>query len=70
MGFLRPFLDIVTTSGSIGLPLGLIFIFVSGYLILRRREDDGPPWLPEKIPFVTNTYEYLTDMGSFLDRAT
>jgi hypothetical protein len=28
-----------------------------------------PPRLKETIPFVSNTYQYLTDMGGFMDRA-
>ncbi|KAH8659972.1 cytochrome P450 [Xylariales sp. PMI_506] len=34
------------------------------------RSTDLPPALPDTIPYVSNTYQYMTDMRNFLDRAT
>ncbi|CCF45829.1 hypothetical protein CH063_03708 [Colletotrichum higginsianum] len=37
--------------------------------ILRRRENE-PPSLPGLIPYISNTYQYITDNGRFLERAS
>ncbi|KAI0179259.1 cytochrome P450 [Hypoxylon sp. FL1284] len=37
---------------------------------LRQRNTIGPPTLDETIPYVSNTIQYLTDMGTFIDRVT
>ncbi len=37
--------------------------------ILWRSRSNGPPMLPETIPYVSNTYQYMTDMRTFLSRA-
>lgn len=45
---------------------------ILGYILKgRRKQAEGkqPPWLVERIPYITNTYQYWTDMESFLDRA-
>ncbi|KAI1413417.1 cytochrome P450 [Hypoxylon sp. FL1857] len=39
-------------------------------LVTTGKNEPQPPRLRETIPFITNTYQYLTDMGAFLDRAT
>lgn len=52
------------------LMLALPLFVVSMFLVSWRNDKRQPPWLGEDIPFVSNTYLYLTDMGNFLDRAT
>ncbi|KAI1139192.1 cytochrome P450 [Hypoxylon sp. FL0543] len=50
-----------------------IFVLSSVLVIVLsriRKNEPQPPRLKETIPFITNTYQYLTDMGTFLDRAT
>ncbi|KAF2647656.1 cytochrome P450 [Lophiostoma macrostomum CBS 122681] len=37
-------------------------------MALRPKKRKQPPHLPECIPCVSNTFQYLTDMGSFLHR--
>jgi hypothetical protein len=50
--------------------VALVLVFlVSGLLKLSPREKQ-PPYLKERIPYVTNTIQYLTDVGTFLNRVT
>jgi hypothetical protein len=37
--------------------------------VVRAKSQNGPPYLPGMIPFVSNTYQYLMDMKSFMPRA-
>lgn len=61
--------DLVTVAAWM---LGVLLFVVSAFSALRtgrtttRKE---PPWLRDTIPFVSNTWQYLTDMQGFLDRA-
>lgn len=45
--------------------LGLIVVFVYGSL--QRRKNTGPPWLRERVPWISNTWQYLTNMQAFLE---
>jgi len=47
-------------------------VILAALIALGRRGDGErePPSLPDTIPFITNTFQYLTDIGHFLDRAT
>ncbi|KAI0886387.1 putative cytochrome P450 [Annulohypoxylon maeteangense] len=50
----------------------VLIIFVSTVaftLALRITNDREPPYLKEHIPFISNSYEYLTDMSGFMERA-
>lgn len=38
--------------------------------ILTRSNAKSPPSLSDKIPFITNTIQYLTNAGTFIDRVT
>ncbi|KAK0634297.1 cytochrome P450 [Bombardia bombarda] len=38
--------------------------------LLRPSKSKAPPTLKERIPFVSNTIQYLTDCGTFLDRVS
>ncbi|KAI5862347.1 cytochrome P450 [Durotheca rogersii] len=59
---------------SLAIPFTIVLL--SGVLLitfvfrLLGKNEPQPPYLWEAIPFVSNTYQYLTDMGAFLDRAT
>ncbi|KAH9906271.1 putative cytochrome P450 [Xylariomycetidae sp. FL2044] len=35
----------------------------------RRSSRSQPPWLPETIPYISNTYQYIMKQKAFLDRA-
>lgn len=35
---------------------------------LRSSNSNQPPRLQDKIPYITNTIQYLTDAGRFIDR--
>jgi hypothetical protein len=41
-------------------------IIVSFYLRIPRKKV--PPSLPETIPFISNGYAYVSNVGTFLDR--
>lgn len=56
----------IALAFALSFPIGLILLLV----FWRRKETKHPPWLEEDIPFISNTYQYLTDMGKFLERAT
>ncbi|OTA83400.1 hypothetical protein M434DRAFT_83944 [Hypoxylon sp. CO27-5] len=51
-----------------------ISVLLTGLLVsllrLLHKNEPQPPYLKETIPFISNTYQYLTDMGAFLDRVT
>lgn len=36
---------------------------------MRQIEGKQPPWLAERVPYITNTYQLWTDMETFLHRA-
>ncbi|KAK1980220.1 cytochrome P450 [Colletotrichum cereale] len=40
------------------------------YFILARQGQDEPPSLPEILPFVGNTYQYMTNLPTLMDRAS
>lgn len=46
-----------------------LVVLLSGLLQLSSRGKQ-PPYLKERIPYVTNTIQYLTDVGTFLNRVT
>ncbi|KAI1342868.1 cytochrome P450 [Xylariaceae sp. FL0016] len=48
--------------------LSLFAITVAAYLL--RPDPHQPPCLPERIPYVSNTYQYITNQKRFLDRAS
>ncbi|OTA55082.1 cytochrome P450 [Hypoxylon sp. EC38] len=50
----------------------VVLLGVLVIILLRQTSQDQPqpPWLKETIPFISNTCQYLTNMGAFLDRAT
>ncbi|KAI1735299.1 cytochrome P450 [Xylaria scruposa] len=58
-----------TTTALIALFLCLSFSFVRPF-IQRRTGRREAPMLNEAIPFISNTYQYLTNMAKFLKRAT
>lgn len=49
--------------------VALVLVFLVLGLKLSPRGKQ-PPYLRERIPYVTNTIQYLTDVGTFLDRVT
>ncbi|KAI1656394.1 putative cytochrome P450 [Daldinia decipiens] len=49
----------------------LIFPLTAIFAFMRRTGPRRePPYLKETLPLVSNTYEYLTDLSRFMDRAT
>ncbi|KAK5655165.1 hypothetical protein OQA88_6064 [Cercophora sp. LCS_1] len=56
-------------GGSVGLTIGsTILFFLISYSLLRR-DDGGPPWMDETIPFISNTIEMATNPIKFWARA-
>ncbi len=53
---------------SVGL-LGLVALSLA-WVLSPGQSPDQPPALFDALPYVTNTLQYMTDMRSFLDRAT
>ncbi|KAI1809745.1 cytochrome P450 [Poronia punctata] len=54
------------TSAPVVVLLASVLLFIA----LRWQASHlEPHFLPETIPFISNTYQYLTDMKTFLDRA-
>jgi len=55
-------------------PLTFIFVTLSVLAlvvrVLRPASGNQPPAMSDRIPYVSNTYQYLTDMKSFMKRAT
>lgn len=57
---------------SLAVPLIILALLSVLVILISRRlsnNEPQPPYLKEAIPFVSNTYQYFTDMGAFLDRA-
>ncbi|KAI5927547.1 cytochrome P450 [Camillea tinctor] len=50
------------------LPL-MAMVLVVGLVVSRRDSAQKPPWLRETIPFVSNAWQYLTNMQGFLERS-
>ncbi|GKT46130.1 cholesterol 7-alpha-monooxygenase [Colletotrichum spaethianum] len=47
-----------------------VVILASLYLLIARSGQDEPPSLPEVLPFVSNTYQYMTDLPTLMGRAS
>ncbi|OHW97251.1 cytochrome p450 family protein [Colletotrichum incanum] len=47
-----------------------IAVLASFYLLFARPRKDEPPSLPEVVPFVGNTYQYMTDLPTLMERAS
>jgi len=60
------FLSNLSWPMTLSLAIGSIVLLG---LHLRSRNSKGPPQLNDTIPYVTNTIQYLTDAGTFMDRA-
>jgi hypothetical protein len=50
--------------------LGLTLLLVASALAIRSADQGKPPMLRETIPFLSNTYQYMSDMDTFLSRVT
>ncbi|KAI0468869.1 cytochrome P450 [Xylaria cf. heliscus] len=67
MGYIASLFTTIPALVALGLCLIASLVIT---LIQRRTGRREAPMLNEFIPFVSNTYQYLTDMGGFLNRAT
>ncbi|KAK1997997.1 cytochrome P450 [Colletotrichum falcatum] len=47
-----------------------IAVLASVYFLFARRGQDEPPSLPDILPFVGNTYQYMTNLPRLMDRAS
>ncbi|KAK1579310.1 cytochrome P450 [Colletotrichum navitas] len=47
-----------------------IVVLAATFFLLARRSQDEPPSLPEILPFVGNTYQYMTSLPTLMDRAS
>ncbi|GKT94837.1 cytochrome P450 family protein [Colletotrichum tofieldiae] len=47
-----------------------IVVLASLYLLFARPRQDEPPSLPEVLPFISNTYQYMTDLPTLMERAS
>lgn len=69
-----PELALTLDLKSLAFPFAATCISISVaccYLAARRRTlGPQPPQLHDTIPFLTNTYQYLTDVAAFYDRVT
>lgn len=54
--------------GSPALILAAVLLLAFG--VTKSLSTKQPPHLNETIPFLSNTYQYLTNAGDFLDRVT
>ncbi|KAK1655081.1 cytochrome P450 [Colletotrichum phormii] len=48
----------------------VLLIPVLCLVCLRRSSQDEPPSLPEIVPFISNTYQYMTDSKTLMKRAS
>lgn len=46
----------------------LCVVIATAVTLLRSSNSNQPPRLQDKIPYITNTIQYLTDAGGFIDR--
>ncbi|KAI0508715.1 cytochrome P450 [Xylaria bambusicola] len=56
---------------GLGIPIICLPVFVAALVIalyLRAPDQKEPPSLPERIPFISNGYQYLTNVSRFMDR--
>lgn len=60
----RDHLVLVGVAGA-----ALVVLLLYSLLSKPASKDDGPPWLPETIPFVSNTVEMSFDPPAFFARA-
>ena len=49
---------------------GVAILLILLYSLLVKRGSDGIPWLPETIPFLSNTLQVSTDTKAFWARAS
>ncbi|KAK2036533.1 cytochrome P450 [Colletotrichum somersetense] len=47
-----------------------VAVFAAIYFLFGRRGQDEPPCLPEILPFVGNTYQYMTNLPTLMERAS
>jgi len=55
------------------LAISLVLIALLGLsasILWPSNGTDRPPMLSDPIPYVTNTYQYMSNMNKFLSRAT
>lgn len=55
-------------NGNITIVVSAALILFVSYAYLRR-DDGGPPWLGETIPFVSNTIQMTADPVKFWNHA-
>lgn len=55
------------SPGSLAIPIAIVSVILL-VLLVRPSKSNEPPQLKDTIPYVTNTIQYLTDAGTFLDR--
>lgn len=62
---------VIMSPGQLAVCLFIsILLATCAYRYFRRWDKVGDaPWMKETIPYVTNAWQYLTDMQGFLDRA-
>ncbi|KXH49257.1 hypothetical protein CSIM01_13125 [Colletotrichum simmondsii] len=53
------------TTAAIAVLIPVILLFC-----LRRPSQDEPPSLPEVVPFISNTYQYMTNIRRLMERAS
>lgn len=63
LGLLKLTKDYIGILAPVGLFAAVLLFFMSS-----QQASDEPPELPETIPFVSNAYQYMTDLKSFTNR--
>ncbi|KAK7996411.1 hypothetical protein PG989_004451 [Apiospora arundinis] len=50
----------------------IVITILASWLVIRTQKaaKSEPPYLAEAVPYISNTYEFLTDMATFIKRAT
>lgn len=54
---------------SVSIAAAIIILVLSTAFYLWSAKGDRVPALPDRIPYIFNTYQYMTDMRTFLARA-
>ena len=68
MTSIQSVVEVFTDNARVSVIFGALVLILA--IISRSRNTKRPPLLNDTIPYVSNTIQYLTDAGRFLDRVT
>jgi hypothetical protein len=68
-GTLSNLVALATDHAGVLIPLAILLPALLLFFGTGKARNDEPPPLKERIPWFSNTYQYMTDLQAFTERA-